>query len=164
MVSVADGVSATLVQISVFRSATQPVPNKTGDLWIDISGPTPVYKYCSSLSPITFLSLDTGGGGGGSVNSGTAEIDFGTFPGTNEASVAVTGQTAILSTSKIKAFVMADDITTGTGAHTASDHRYFAMLVGLTCSTPTAGVGFTIYGRCSEKLTGKFAVRFLWTD
>lgn len=64
MVSVADGVSATLVQISVFRSATQPVPNKTGDLWIDISGATPVYKYCSSMSPITFLPLDTGGGGG----------------------------------------------------------------------------------------------------
>jgi hypothetical protein len=64
MISVADGVSATLVQISVFRSATQPVPNKTGDLWIDISGATPVYNYCSSMSPITFLPLDTGGGGG----------------------------------------------------------------------------------------------------
>jgi hypothetical protein len=64
MVSVADGVSATLVQISVFRSATQPVPNKTGDLWIDISGATPVYKYCSSMSPITFLPVDSGGGSG----------------------------------------------------------------------------------------------------
>jgi hypothetical protein len=64
MISVADGVSATLVQISVFRSATQPVPNKTGDLWIDISGGTPVYYYCSNMSPITFLPLDTGGGGG----------------------------------------------------------------------------------------------------
>lgn len=64
MVSVADGVSATLVQISVFRSATQPVPNKTGDLCIDTSGVTPVYNYCSSMSPITFLPLDTGGGGG----------------------------------------------------------------------------------------------------
>jgi len=64
MISVADGVSATLVQISVFRSATQPVPNKTGDLWIDISGGTPVYYYCSNMSPITFLPLDSGGGGG----------------------------------------------------------------------------------------------------
>jgi hypothetical protein len=70
MVSVADGVSATLVQISVFRSATQPVPNKTGDLWIDISGGTPVYKYCSSMSPITFLPLDTGGGGGSEPSDG----------------------------------------------------------------------------------------------
>lgn len=64
MISVADGLSATLVQISVFRSATQPVPNKTGDLWIDTSGGTPVYKYCSNLAPVTFLPLDTGGGGG----------------------------------------------------------------------------------------------------
>lgn len=63
MISVADGLSATLVQISVFRSATQPVPNKTGDLWIDTSGGTPVYKYCSNISPVTFLPLDSGGGG-----------------------------------------------------------------------------------------------------
>lgn len=74
MISVADGVSAVPVQISVFRSATQPVPNKTGDLWVDTSGPTPVYKYCSSLSPVTFLPLDTGGGGGGVSDGDKGDI------------------------------------------------------------------------------------------
>jgi hypothetical protein len=40
-------------------------------------------------------------------------------------------------TSKAEAFVMGDDTS---GTHTASDHRYFAALVGLTCGTPTAAV------------------------
>jgi len=98
------------------------------------------------------------------TGQGTSEIDFGAFPGAHEASVTVTGQTSISATSKVEAYIMADDTTTGTGAHTASDHRYFAMLVGLTCGTPIAATGFTIYGRCAEKLQGKFAVRFVWAD
>ena len=90
---------------------------------------------------------------------GQAEIDFGTFPGNNEISVAVTGQTAILNTSSVEAFLMADDTTTD---HTASDHKWAAALIGLTCTTPTVGVGFTIHARCVEKLQGKFNVRWVW--
>lgn len=92
---------------------------------------------------------------------GTATIDFGAFPGSNEASIAVTGQTTIGVGSKVEAFVMGDSTS---GTHTASDHRYFAMLVGLTCGTPTAGVGFTIYGRSAEKLQGTFALQWVWSD
>jgi len=93
---------------------------------------------------------------------GTAEIDFGAFPGSNDASVAVTGQTGISATSKAEAFVMADD--TSTDGHTANDHRYFNMLSGLTCGTPTAGTGFTIYATSQHKLQGKFALRWVWSD
>lgn len=93
--------------------------------------------------------------------TGTATIDFGTFPGSNEASVAVTGQTSITATSKAEAFVMGDDTS---GTHTASDHRYFSALAGLTCGTPSAGTGFTIYARSTEKLQGTFALRWVWTD
>lgn len=93
--------------------------------------------------------------------TGTATIDFGAFPGSNEASVTVTGQTTIGATSKAEAFVMADDTT---GTHTASDHRYFAMLAGLSCGTPTAGTGFTIYARSAEKLQGTFTLRWVWSD
>lgn len=96
-----------------------------------------------------------------SSGTGTATIDFGSFPGSNEASVSVTGQTAISSTSKAEAFVMGDDTTSD---HTASDHRYFSALVGLSCGTPSAGTGFTIYARSTEKLTGTFSVRYVWTD
>lgn len=93
--------------------------------------------------------------------TGTATIDFGAFPGSNEASVTVTGQASIQATSKVEAFIMGDDTT---GDHTASDHKYFAALVGLTCGTPTAGTGFTIHARSTEKLQGTFALRWVWAD
>ncbi len=93
--------------------------------------------------------------------TGTATIDFGAAPGANEASVAVTGQASILTTSKASAYLMADDSTSD---HTASDHRYAAMLMGLTCGTPTLATGFTIYARSPEKLQGTFALRFVWAD
>jgi hypothetical protein len=95
------------------------------------------------------------------TGQGTATINFGSFPGTSEASVAVTGQGAISATSKAEAYVMADDTT---GTHTANDHRYFAVLVGLTCGTPTAATGFTIHARCLDKLQGSFQVRWVWAD
>lgn len=91
--------------------------------------------------------------------TGIATIDFGT--GSNEASVAVTGQTSIAVSSKADAFIMADDTTVD---HTASDHRYLAALAGLTCGTPTAGVGFTIYATSTQKLEGTYQVRWVWAD
>lgn len=92
---------------------------------------------------------------------GTAVIDFGAFPGANEASVAVTGLGTISATSKAEAYFMADDTATG---HTASDHRYAAVLMALTCGTPVAATGFTIYARSEHKHQGQFTVRYVWTD
>lgn len=91
---------------------------------------------------------------------GTAIIDFGAAPGSNEASVAVTGQAAILNTSVAEAWVMADDTTSD---HTAEDHRYIEVIgTKFTCGTPTAGVGFTIYGRCVDKMQGTFKLNWVW--
>lgn len=95
------------------------------------------------------------------TGQGTATIDFGVFPGSNEASITVTGQTAILATSKAEAYVMGDDTTSD---HTANDHRYFASLMGLTCGNLSTGTGFTIYARSTEKLQGTFALRWVWAD
>ena len=95
------------------------------------------------------------------TGQGTATIDFGAYPGSNEASVAVTGQTGISGTSKAEAYIMGDDTTAD---HTAADHRYIASLIGLTCGTPSAGVGFTIYARSTQKPQGTFAVRYVWAD
>ena len=92
---------------------------------------------------------------------GTAIINFGAFPGSNEAFIEVLDQATIGVGSKAESFVMADDATSD---HTASDHRYFAALVGLTCGTPIDGVGFTIYARSTEKLQGTFALRWVWAD
>ena len=93
--------------------------------------------------------------------TGTATIDFGAAPGSNEASVAVTGQTAIGATSKAEAFVMADDTS---ASHTANDHRYLGQFATLTCGTPSAGTGFTIYARSTQKLTGTWTLRWVWSD
>ena len=95
------------------------------------------------------------------TGTGTAIIDFGAHPGSNEASVAVTDITGISNTSKADAFVMADDTST---SHTASDHKYFESFASLSCGTPTTGVGFTIYARSLEKLTGTWTLRYVWAD
>jgi hypothetical protein len=95
------------------------------------------------------------------TGTGTATINFGAHPGSNEASVTVTGLTTISATSKAEAWVMADDTSAN---HTASDHRYFPVFASLTCGTPTAGTGFTIYARSIEKLSGAWTVRYVWAD
>lgn len=92
---------------------------------------------------------------------GTATINFGSAPGKNEASIAVTGQTGISSTSKAEAYIMSDDTTSN---HTANDHKYINTLAGFSCGTPTTGAGFIIYGRSQHKLTGQFSLRWVWTD
>lgn len=94
------------------------------------------------------------------ANVGSAEIDFGAWPGSNEAQVAIIDQTEITALASVEAWMMADDTT---ATHTASDHRYAAALMGLTCGTPTAATGFTIYARSTEKLTGAFKVRWVWS-
>ena len=95
------------------------------------------------------------------TGQGTATIDFGSWPGSNEASISVTGQSSILATSKAEAYVMANDTS---GTHTAGDHRYFAALVGLTCGTPTVSTGFTIYAYSQQKLMGTYTLRWVWAD
>jgi len=93
------------------------------------------------------------------TGQGTATIDFST--GSNEASIAVTGQASISATSKAEAYFMGDDTT---AYHSANDHRFAAALVGLTCGTPTAGTGFTIYAKTAHRLTKTFQVHWVWAD
>jgi hypothetical protein len=93
--------------------------------------------------------------------TGTAIINFGAHPGSNEASIAIGGQATILATSKAESWVMADDTTSD---HTASDHKYIPQLASFSCGTPTAATGFTIYGRSIHKLTGTFSLRWVWSD
>lgn len=91
---------------------------------------------------------------------GTATIDFGAWPGTNETSVAVTGQSAIGSASYTAAFPMAE----ASGVHTVSDAAYAAMWMALTAEAATAGVGFTVRARSTYTFTGTFVVRWVWSD
>jgi len=92
--------------------------------------------------------------------TGTTTIDFGVWPGSNEASVAVTGQASIAAVSNAEAFMMAE----ASGSHTIADATYAASFVTLTCSVPTPAVGFTIYARAQYTLTGTYALRWVWSD
>lgn len=99
----------------------------------------------------------SGGGGGTTINSGSATLDFGAFPGSSEASVAVAAP-AVAAGTKAWAYFRGDDTATG---HTAADHRYAAALVALSVEV-AAGVGLTIYGRCLDAMQGQFTVRYGW--
>lgn len=92
--------------------------------------------------------------------SGSATVTFPAWPGSNEASVAVTGQAAISATSAAEAFMMAEV----SGVHTAADASYAALFIALTCSVPTAGVGFTVNARAEYTLTGTYLLRWVWSD
>lgn len=95
-----------------------------------------------------------------SSGTGSAVIDFGSWPGSNEASVSITDQAEILATDHAEAWFMAQ----ATSDHTAQDHTYVATLASLVCGTPTIASGFTINARSLHKLQGTFNVHFVWAS
>lgn len=92
--------------------------------------------------------------------TGYAILDFGNFPGTNNASVVVTGQTQILSTAALSVYVNGEDTTTD---HSAQDHRLLPTLAHISVGNITNGSGFTIYATSLEKLSGTFKIRWAWS-
>lgn len=92
--------------------------------------------------------------------AGNTEVDFGAAPGNVLATVAVTGQSGILTTSLVEAFFMAEQSTD----HLPGEHVIAAHLVKLVCETPVAGVGFTIYALADQRMHGKFKLRWVWAD
>lgn len=80
---------------------------------------------------------------------GTANIDFGVFPGKSDASVAVTGQTGILSGSLVEAWL----IPIATADHTADEH--LVEEIKIVAGNIVAGTGFTIYGLCMNAVQVK---------
>jgi len=78
--------------------------------------------------------------------AGVAEIDFGAFPGGSDASVTITGQTRIASTSAVQAWLQ----PAATADHTADEHRVETITV--TAGNITPGVGFKIYASNSSQL------------
>lgn len=102
--------------------------------------------------------IDTESGGVGIGGSGTATIDFGAAPGTNSATVAVTGQTSILATSNVTLNMMGDT----TADHNAIEHQLIPNYISLTAGSMVAGTGFTITAYTELRLTGTFKVRWQW--
>jgi len=79
-------------------------------------------------------------------NSGTADLNFGNFPGASDASVVITGETGIASGSLVEAWIRPID----TFDHTADEHMLETLKVFAANIVP--GVGFTIYGFNTSQL------------
>lgn len=108
-------------------------------------------------TPASDIAALGGGGGGAGLTQGTATLDFGAFPGSNAASVAVTGLTGITAGNKPKAFVNAN---ASTSDHSANDHKYFACFVGLSCGDIVSATSMTIHAISIEKLQGQWSVNY----
>lgn len=104
------------------------------------------------------------------TGKGTVDLDFGAFPGASEASVAITGQTSISSTSYAEAWIEGG---TATSDHSTDEHNIEP--IQLRCGPRSNGVGFTIFGVNANNLTepgigvgtrlhGKFKVNWVWSD
>ena len=78
--------------------------------------------------------------------SGIATLDFGAFPGQSDASVAVTGQAAIVSGSLVEAWLR----PVATADHTDTEHMVETLKV--FAHTIVAGTGFTISGFNTSQL------------
>lgn len=93
---------------------------------------------------------------------GTAVVDFGAFPGTDVATVAVTGQSALLAGSRVDAWLVADV----TAEHSEDEHSMLKDVVEVTVarSSMVAGTGFTIRATCNDKsrMWGRLNVDWAW--
>jgi len=86
--------------------------------------------------------------------SGIAVLDFGAFPGNDVATLAITGQSRIQSTSLVEAWVWPGS---GTADHSPDEHLLADLRV--TVSDLVAGTGFTINVYAADDLqSGQFNV------
>ncbi len=81
--------------------------------------------------------------------TGTTTVDFGAFPGASDASVAVTGQTAIVAGSLVEAWLR----PVATADHSADEHLVESIQV--IAYNIVAGTGFTIFARNNSELFGQ---------
>jgi hypothetical protein len=72
--------------------------------------------------------------------SGTATLDFGSHPGSGHAKVVVSGQTNLLTTSRVEAWLEPAD----TADHKHDEHIVAPILV--RAGNKVAGTSFTIHG------------------
>lgn len=79
--------------------------------------------------------------------------------GSNIASVTVTGQTGLLTTSTVDAWMQAND---STASHNAYEHGIAP--IKLTTGELIAGTGFTITGVSDQRIDGDFIVHWIWRD
>jgi len=88
---------------------------------------------------------------------GTATIDFGSSPGSSYATVTVSGQTGVTSSTHVEAWLQGD----ATATHNAVEH----LIVPITLRVGDVTTGaFTIHATTDHRLTGTFTVHWVWSD
>jgi len=94
------------------------------------------------------------------ATTGTATLDFGAFPGASDASVAITGQSGIVSGSLVETWLLPQ----ATADHSVDEHRVEPLVV--LADSIVAGVGFTIFGRYDglgdARAYGLWTVAWVW--
>lgn len=94
------------------------------------------------------------------MNSGTATLNFGAFPGASDAAVNVTGQGGILAGSLVEAWLF----PAATADHTADEH--IAETIAVRAGNIIPGTGFTIYGwntnQVNEPLPDETTLTRMW--
>lgn len=89
---------------------------------------------------------------------GTAIVDFGAYPGVTQATIAVTGQGAIVTTNSVEAWIRPQDAT---AAHTVDEH--ILERLNVVAGNIVAATGFTIYVECLNGRTyGTYNINWVW--
>jgi hypothetical protein len=122
-----------------------------------VAGTNVTITYDDVLNTLTIDAA--GGGGGGSAAGGAATINFGAAPGDATASVVVTGQTGLLTSSRIRAWVQGSTADFNEYEHS----RLLPLMVGLGISDVVAGTGFTIHASVDGRLSGTIAIKWEWS-
>lgn len=95
------------------------------------------------------------------TGQGTVTLDFGSAPGANVVTTAVSAAT-ISGTSKVEIYLMGTD---STATHNAIEHQMLPLGgLSLQVISVTAGVGFTAQAMSALRLTGTFTARYVWAD
>jgi formate/nitrite transporter FocA (FNT family) len=89
-------------------------------------------------------------------NTGSALLDFGAAPGDTVGRVTVTGQSTILGSSFVEAWIPYSD----SADHPADEHVMAAISV--TAGNIVGGTGFDIVAVSDHVLTGQFNVLWCW--
>jgi len=120
-------------------------PTNASYVVIGLNGTLTAERVLTAGSGITITDGGAGGSvtiaatGGGGVNVGTATIDFGAFPGSSHATVAVTGQTGIVAGSIVQAWLC----PVATADHSVDEHML--ETISVHAADIVAGTGFTVH-------------------
>jgi hypothetical protein len=92
--------------------------------------------------------------------TGSATATFGAYPGADNASVVITGQSTILTTSKVEAWL--DSTIAGTSDHSPDEHMIADIDVRV--ESIVGGTGFTIWLHTRENANqyGAYNVSWVW--